>query len=140
MIKTLIKPYLNWIILAVVIASVGATGLLVNNYKNGQFAQYKLKIERENTKALIKKQNEYNELIRQKNEENAELIASISDLNSKLEKEKHDSQRKIDTWQRHFNNLVSSGYRLRDPNPGKIPRNSKTNTNETDNSNTNRIS
>lgn len=104
-----------WLIIGAVIASVGGTAYLVNQYKEGQAAQRELKAERLYLEEYKRQQDAYNQKLKELTEAALKRQQELAAINTANEKRYHEANRRADAIRRKYDRLVADGFRLRDP-------------------------
>lgn len=104
-----------WLIIGAIVASVGGTAYIVNQYKDGQAAQRELKAERLYLEDYKRQQDAYNQKLRELTEAALKRQRELAAINTANEKRYHEANRRADAIRRKYDRLVADGFRLRDP-------------------------
>ncbi len=104
-----------YLIIAAFVSSVGASVYFTAQYKDGQYAIKEQKVRDEYIAELKKRQDEYNARVEELNKKALERQTQLSNLNSELERKYANANKRADQALTKYNDLVSNGWRLRDP-------------------------
>lgn len=104
-----------WLVIGAFVASVGGTAYIVNQYKEGQAAQRELKAERLYLEEYKRRQDAYNQKLKELTEAALKRQQELAAINTANEKRYHEANKRAEAIRRKYDRLVADGFRLRDP-------------------------
>lgn len=104
-----------YLIIAAFILSIGGSVYFTAQYKDGQYAIKEQKVRDEYIVELKKRQDEYNAKVEELNKKALERQEQLTNLNSELERKYANANKRADQALVKYNDLVTNGWRLRDP-------------------------
>lgn len=104
-----------WLVIGALVASVGGTAYIVNQYKEGQAAQRELKAERLYLEEYKRQQDAYNKKLKELTEAALKRQQELAAINTANEKRYHEANKRAEAIRRKYDRLVADGFRLRDP-------------------------
>jgi hypothetical protein len=104
-----------YLIIAAFVSSVGGSIYFTSKYKDGQYAIKERKARDEYIVELKKRQDEYNKKVEELNKEALKRQTELANLNSELERKYANANKRAEQALTKYNDLVTNGWRLRDP-------------------------
>ena len=104
-----------YLIIAAFVSSVGGSIYFTAQYKDGQYAIKEQKVRDAHIVELQKRQDEYNARVEELNKKALERQTQLTNLNSELERNYANANKRADQALTRYNDLVANGWRLRDP-------------------------